>query len=48
LQNVIGGAPTVVVAVKPPAIRITEVAAVAAVPPRAFDAFRSRAPPISL
>ena len=48
LQNVVGAAPTVVLAIKPPAHRIHEVEAVASVPPRAFDAFRSRAPPIFL
>ena len=48
MQNVVGNAPTVVLAIKPPAFRFYEVSAVAAVPPRAFDAFRSRAPPISL
>ena len=48
LQNVVGSAPTVVLAIKPPALRIDEVAAVATVPPRAFDAFRSRAPPAFL
>ena len=48
LQNVVGSAPVVVLAIKPPALRIDEVEAVATVPPRAFDAFRSRAPPISL
>jgi hypothetical protein len=48
LQNAVGGASTVVLAIKPPALRIHDVAAVAAVPPRAFDAFRSRAPPVSL
>jgi hypothetical protein len=48
LQNAVGSAPTVVLAIKPPTLRIDEVAAVATVPPRAFDAFRSRAPPISL
>ena len=48
LQNVVGSAPTIVLAIKPPALRIYEIDAVAAVPPRAFDAFRSRAPPISL
>ena len=48
LQNVVGSPPTVVLAVRPPVHRIYEVAAVASVPPRAFDAFRSRAPPISL
>jgi hypothetical protein len=48
LQNGVGSAPTVVLAIKPPALRIHEIEAVAAVPPRAFDAFRSRAPPTSL
>jgi len=48
LQNAVGAAPAVVLAVKPPVHRIHEVEAVAAVPPRAFDAFRSRAPPTSL
>jgi hypothetical protein len=48
LQNVLGSAPTVVLAIRPPIHRIHEVKAVAPVPPRAFDAFRSRAPPISL
>lgn len=48
LQNAVGSAPTVVLAIKPPAFRVHEAASVAAVPPRAFDAFRSRAPPISL
>jgi hypothetical protein len=48
LQNAVGNAPAIVVALKPPALRICEVAAVAAVPPRDFAAFRSRAPPISL
>lgn len=48
LQNLVGSPPTVVLAVKPPIHRIFEVAVVAAVPPRAFDAFRSRAPPTFL
>ena len=48
LQNVVGSAPVVVLAIAPPALRIDDVVAVATVPPRAFDAFRSRAPPISL
>jgi hypothetical protein len=48
LQNAVGNAPTVVIAVQPPVHRILDVEAVATVPPRAFDAFRSRAPPISL
>lgn len=48
LQNVVGGTPAVVLAVKPPANRIHPAEAVTAVPPRAFDAFRSRAPPTFL
>lgn len=48
LQNAVGGAPVVVLAIKSPAVRIHEVEAIATVPPRAFDAFRSRAPPILL
>ena len=48
LQNVVGSAPAVVLTIEPPAHRIYEVEAVAAVPPRAFDAFRSRAPPTIL
>jgi hypothetical protein len=48
LQNVLGGAPAIVLAIKPPAHRIYQVEVVATVPPRAFDAFRSRAPPISV
>ena len=45
LQNIVGGAPTVVLAIKAPVQRIVDVKVVATVPPRAFDAFRSRAPP---
>lgn len=48
LQNIVGSAPTVVLAVKSPVQRHDDVIAIAAIPPRAFDAFRSRAPPISL
>jgi hypothetical protein len=48
LQNVVGGGSTVVIAIKPPPLRIYQVEAVAGVPPRAFDAFRSRAPPVFL
>jgi hypothetical protein len=47
LQNAVGGAPAVVLAIRPPALRVYALQTVAAVPPRAFDAFRSRAPPIS-
>lgn len=48
LQNIVGGAPLVVLAVKPPVHRSYEIEAVAALPPRAFNAFRSRAPPTFL
>jgi hypothetical protein len=48
LQNLVGGGSTVVLAIKPPAHRIYQSRVVATVPPRAFDAFRSRAPPILL
>jgi hypothetical protein len=48
LHSVVGGGSTVVLAIRPPALRIHEVEAVAAVPPRGFDAFRSRAPPVLL
>ena len=48
LHNAVGSAPAVVLSVKSPVRRFTEVEAVAPVPPRAFDAFRSRAPPVSL
>ena len=48
LQNVVGSAPIVVLAIQPPALRIDDVATVATVPPRSFDAFRPRGPPVSL
>ena len=48
LHNAVGGAPAVVIAVKSPVDRFIEAEAVATVPPRAFDAFRSRAPPVLL
>jgi hypothetical protein len=48
LQNIVGGASTVVVAVIPPIHRVYQLEAVATIPPRAFDAFRSRAPPTPL
>ena len=47
LQNLVGSAPVVVLAIKPPALHIDDVETLATVPPRAFDAFRSRAPPVS-
>jgi hypothetical protein len=48
LQNIVAGPPTALLIVKPPIDRIYEGEAVAAVLPRAFSAFRSRAPPIVL
>ena len=48
LHNAVGSAPAVVLSVKSPVHQIIEVEAVATVPPRAFDAFRSRAPPVVL
>src|SRR5690349_10362390 len=48
MQNAVGATPTLVVAVNPPVTRIHDVQAVAAILPRAFDAFRSRAPPAFL
>jgi hypothetical protein len=48
LNNLVGGAPAVVVVLKPAIDHIHEVETAAALPPRAFDAFRSRAPPAFL
>lgn len=48
LQNAVGNAPLVALTVKPPVHEIHDVEAVAAIPPREFDAFRSRAPPVLL
>ena len=48
LQNAVGPAPLVVLAVNPADHEIHDVDAITAVPPRAFDAFRSRAPPVFL
>ena len=48
LHNIVGGAPVDVLVIKTTADRIHEVDDIAAVPPRAFDAFRSRAPPVLL
>jgi len=45
LQNMVGGAPTVLLAVHVSHERALEFAAVVSVPQRAFTAFRSRAPP---
>jgi hypothetical protein len=48
MQNIVGGAPTVVLAVKISPDRALECVANSSVPHRAFSAFRSRAPPVSL
>jgi hypothetical protein len=45
MQNMVGGAPTVVLAVHVSHDRALEAPAVATAPYRAFTAFRSRAPP---
>jgi len=47
MQNMVGGAPTVVLAVQVSAHRELECDAIVSVPYRAFTAFRSRAPPVS-
>ena len=46
MQNMVGGAPTVVLAVQVSHDRVLDCAAFVSVPNRAFSAFRSRAPPI--
>ena len=46
IHNAVGGSPPVVLVIKTPAQRIHEVVGIEAVPPRTFDAFRSRAPPV--
>ena len=46
IQNMVGGAPTVLLAVHVSHERAVDCAAVVSVPHRAFTAFRSRAPPI--
>ena len=48
MQNMVGGAPTVVLAVHVSHDRALDFAAAHSVPHRAFTAFRSRAPPVSL
>jgi hypothetical protein len=48
MQNMVGGAPTVVLAVKISPDRAPDCVAISSVPHRAFSAFRSRAPPVSL
>jgi hypothetical protein len=47
LQNMVGGAPAVLLAVHVSHDRALDSAAVASVPHHAFTAFRSRAPPVS-
>jgi len=47
LQNIVGGAPTVVLTVNVSPDRVLESDAVTFAPRRAFSAFRSRAPPHS-
>jgi hypothetical protein len=48
MQNMVGGAPVVVLAVRVTHDHALERVQVANVPHRAFSAFRSRAPPISI
>lgn len=48
MQNMVGGASTVVLAVHVPHDPALDDAVVPSVPHRAFSAFRSRAPPVSL
>lgn len=47
LQNIVGSAPDVVLAVKVPHDRVADSAAVFTAPGCPFSAFRSRAPPVS-
>ncbi|MEO8016918.1 MAG: DUF2946 family protein [Pseudomonadota bacterium] len=47
MQNMVGGAPTVVLTVQVSADRAVERITFVSVPRRAFSAFRSRAPPFS-
>ena len=48
MQNMVGGAPTALLAVHVSHDRALDIAAVVSVPHRAFTAFRSRAPPVSV
>ena len=48
MQNMVGGAPAVLLALHVPHDRALEAAAIFSVPHRAFSAFRSRAPPVFL
>jgi hypothetical protein len=47
MQNMVGSAPTVVLAVELPHYRVSHAVTFESIPSRAFTAFRSRAPPIS-
>jgi len=47
LQNIVGGAPAVLLAVKVSVERVLDSDAITTAPERAFSAFRSRAPPHS-
>ena len=47
MQNMVGGSPTVILAVHVSPDRAVDSVAIVSVPHRAFSAFRSRAPPIS-
>jgi hypothetical protein len=47
MQNMVGGAPAVLLTVHVPHDRVRECTAIVSVPHRAFSAFRSRAPPVS-
>ena len=48
MQNMVGGSPTVLLAVTVSTDRALECDAIVSVPHRAFSAFRSRAPPVSI
>lgn len=48
MQNAVGNAPAVVLAIDHSRCQVLAVEVDAVLPPRAFDAFRSRAPPVSL
>jgi hypothetical protein len=48
MQNMVGSAPTVVLAIKVPHDRVADTGAIVSAPHRPFNAFRSRAPPYSV
>lgn len=48
LHNAVGSAPAITLAFKPAVHSILDCQAAPAIAPRAFDAFRSRAPPVFL